>query len=313
MLSPLSFGGLYRPARGRADEAVIQSGIDLGGLGLASLPAQPSEEEWQRVGKEIRSAFKDIGFVYLSNHGIPQGVIDEVFDVAGETSKGYTAPNQERLTEAKGVQELRESFDIHTPDGAFPDQELATLRPAARTLFEKCSVLTFRILTAMAIALGLERSYFVKRHEGLAGTKNSSCMRLLYYPALPDGEGADEGEVTRCGAHTDYGTVTLLFQDAAGGLEVKERGGAWVSALPIPGTILVNAGDILQFWTGDVFRATEHRVLLTESRSKARQSVVFFVHPDGDVVIEPLDGSGRYMPVEAKQHAIKRFSETYNL
>ncbi|XP_045130714.1 UPF0676 protein C1494.01-like isoform X2 [Portunus trituberculatus] len=243
--------------------------IDLGELGL---PAQPSEEEWQRVAREIKSAFQDIGFVYLSNHGIPQGEIDEVFGVAEDfftledstkrrylrgvqTIQGYTAPNQERLTEVSNIQELRESFDIHTPDGTFPDQELASLRPATRTLFEKCSTLSSRLLTAMAIALGLERSYFVKRHKGLAGLKNSSSMRLLYYPALPADEGADEG-VTRCGAHTDYGTVTLLFQDTRGGLEVKERGGSWVSALPIPGTILVNAGDILQFWTGDTFRAT---------------------------------------------------------
>ncbi|KAG0726517.1 UPF0676 protein C1494.01 [Chionoecetes opilio] len=217
------------------------------------------------------------------------------------------------LSEVRGVSELRESYDVHTPDGAFPDHEIASLRPTVRTIFEKCKSLTYRILTAMAIALGLDRSYFCKRHQQLASADNSSCMRLLYYPASPTPRTPPRAPPPaaapiRITALLPCYSKTLVVAWRC----VKERGGAWVSAQPIPGTILVNAGDILQFWTADHFRATEHRVLLSGARNTARQSVVFFVHPDGEVVVAPVDGSGRYAARTAQEHTTKRFSETYS-
>jgi len=119
--------------------------------------------------------------------------------------------------------------------------------------------------------------------------------------------------VERLGAHSDYGTITLLFQDDIGGLEVLS-GNEWIAATPIADTILINLGDLLQFWTSDRYKATKHRVRVPEEEIRQRtqrRSMVFFVHPDNDVVVSPLDGSSKYPPVTALAHLEYRFSQTY--
>jgi len=90
--------------------------------------------------------------------------------------------------------------------------------------------------------------------------------------------------------------------------------GQWVAAIPIPGTILVNLGDLMQFWTSDRYVATVHRVRVPEEelkRRNRRQSVAFFVNADDGVIIEPLDGSGKHEPVEALAYLKSRIFATY--
>ncbi|CAB4042505.1 UPF0676 -like [Paramuricea clavata] len=121
-----------------------------------------------------------------------------------------------------------------------------------------------------------------------------------------------EGQI-RLGEHSDYGTITLLFQDQSGGLEIRQEQG-FVSARPIEGTILVNIGDLLQRWTNDKLVSTRHRVVIPKEelrRQTARQSVVLFVRPDNDVVIECLDGSGHYPPITALDYLNQRLNATY--
>ncbi|KAG7175009.1 2-oxoglutarate-Fe(II) type oxidoreductase ppzD-like [Homarus americanus] len=301
--------------------------VDLGELGVGG-PEDPSDEVLQRLGEELVQAFSSIGFVYLSNHGIPAHKVEEInscsekfFMLESSTKlkykrgvadiQGYTEPGQEKLTTKDDVRELRESYDVRLVDGVFPDKEVGSLRPAVRDLVTSCKLLSLRVLTALAVGLGLERSFFVSTHQEMCSNSNATCLRLLYYPPVPPTFSVG---ATRCGAHTDYGTITLLFQDNIGGLEVRDREGAWVSADPVPGTILVNVGDILQFWTSDKLRATEHRVLIPKEemhQKSARRSVVFFVHPDDPVLIKALDGSSTYNPITAKDHTEKRFEETY--
>merc|ERR1712106_389521 len=119
----------------------------------------------------------------------------------------------------------------------------------------------------------------------------------------------------RCSEHSYYGTFTLLFQDQYPGLRVKSPSGQWISAKPIPGTILVNIGDLLEMWTGGLFPATRHRVIIPEEevlKSVPRQSIVFFVHPDNEVVVEPVDSDAKnYSAVVALDYVERRFSETY--
>ena len=107
----------------------------------------------------------------------------------------------------------------------------------------------------------------------------------------------------------------MLFQDQLGGLEVKDVEGRWIDAKPIPGTILVNVGDLLESMSGGRFPSTRHRVTVPEAefrRKTLRQSIAFFVHPDDDVVCQPLSGPDpRYPPVTAKQHLLNRFAATY--
>lgn len=109
--------------------------------------------------------------------------------------------------------------------------------------------------------------------------------------------------VTRCGAaHCDFGTFTLLCQDAEGGLEAKLPGTErWQRVGHLPGSILINAGELLAMWTNDKFPALPHRVVIPEQpaiKLKGRHSMAFFVHPDNDTEIVPL---GTQVPVDQKE------------
>lgn len=301
--------------------------VDLGQLSLAHA-GDPSREEWLRVGKSVAEAFQNIGFVYLKNHGVSETQVSSLVSSGSrffaldpktknkyprnpEKQQGYVEVDREKFDPANFKHELREAYDIKRSDGVFPDEEVPSLRPDADALINTCKALSLRILKAMALGIGLDESFFVDTHREICLDSNASCMRLLHYPPVPESVPA---EAIRCGAHTDYGTITLLFQDEIGGLQVRDRQRQWVNADPVPGAILVNVGDILQFWTADKFIATEHRVLIPkeEKRMKvSRRSVVFFVHPDDPVLIKPLDSSSTYPTVTAREHVLRRFRETY--
>jgi len=108
------------------------------------------------------------------------------------------------------------------------------------------------------------------------------------------------------------GTITALFQDMVGGLEVKRLDGTWIEATPIKDTILVNVAQLLEHWSAGILKATPHRVrILDEERTRnaARQSFIFFINPDGDYVVEPVvkcpPGNEKYLkkkPIVAYDH-----------
>lgn len=301
--------------------------VDMGQLGLGC--DNITQEEWQRVAGELHEVFTNIGFAYLSNHGIPSDQLNHVikssaafFDLNEktknlfardpETQQGYVAVDRESLHAESKVHELREAYDLRNIDGIFPDEPVPSLRQAVVSFLQSCQALTTRILVALALGLGLEKNFFTSLHKEICSNNNMSCLRLLHYPPVPDN--IPENTI-RCGAHTDYGTITLLFQDHLGGLQVHDRNGDWVEATPIPDTILINVGDLLQFWTADKFIATEHRVVIPREerlQKTPRRSVVFFVHPDNSVLITPLDGSSTYQPISAAAHTLNRFKSTYN-
>uniref|UniRef100_A0A182VYQ3 Fe2OG dioxygenase domain-containing protein n=1 Tax=Anopheles minimus TaxID=112268 RepID=A0A182VYQ3_9DIPT len=146
-------------------------------------------------------------------------------------------------------------------------------------------------------------------------------------------------QVTRCGAHSDYGTFTLLAQDSEGGLEVKLPGtDRWKRVGHLPGAILINAGELLSTWTGEKLSALQHRVIIPQEetiRARGRHSLAFFVHPDNCISITPIDlptsSSSNSLDSDEKktksrkksfktakskiynayQHVQRRFKETY--
>ncbi|XP_071520195.1 uncharacterized protein [Panulirus ornatus] len=161
--------------------------------------------------------------------------------------------NTEILDKEKMASELRESF-LMRKDGRFPDEVTPSFRPAVGAMIESCTSLTTRILTAIAIGLDLDRDFFTSAHKCMIKKGSMTSLRVQHYPPVPDDVSED---AIRCGAHTDYGTITLLFQDDMGGLQVRDREGNWIDAEPIPGTIVVNVGDLLQFWTAYKLIATD--------------------------------------------------------
>lgn len=144
---------------------------------------------------------------------------------------------------------------------------------------------------------------------------------------------------TRCGAHCDYGTFTLLVQDSEGGLEVKLPGvDKWKRVGHLPGAILINAGELLSTWTNDKITALLHRVVIPEEealKARGRHSIAFFVHPDNCIDIEPFElpnssssnsldsmdkkpknrkksfKTAKTKIYNAYQHVQRRFKETY--
>lgn len=297
-------------------------------------------EDVEAVGNLIKHAFQEIGFVYIKNHGVAQEVIDAAFRASldffsldteakakitkGIEFQGWVCEGREIFDQDEegniAEHEIREAYDLKniSPEGIYPDENSPSLRPALIQLSEESKKLAYRLLECISVALSRDKEFLSNIHQGMLSQgiqniDNASTLRSIHYP--PIGNGLDRQGAVRCGEHSDYGTITLLYQDDMGGLEVKSVQKTWVSAHPVPGTILINVGDLLENLTCGEFPATRHRVRIPEeeiTRQCRRQSVVFFVHPDNAVVCSPLSGPDpRYPPVTAKQHLDNRYSATY--
>ncbi|XP_013379800.1 UPF0676 protein C1494.01 isoform X2 [Lingula anatina] len=288
------------------------------------------------IGAEIYSAFKSAGFVYLKNHGIAAPKIEAAFNVSREffqlpvivkqkyarptdSNEGWVAVERESLNPERPA-DLKEAFNFSKKENVkncLP-KEVTTFNPVLADLFDEAQQLTFRVLEALDegmpgnVNVKID-NIFTNSHKLIGKPGNATGLRSLYYPAL-DPEGSIKPGQVRCGEHSDYGSITILFQDDIGGLEVQRVDGMYVPAPPIPGTVLVNVGDLMQRWTADQIKSTKHRVLIPEKEllmRQVRQSIAFFVQPDDNFLITCLDGSNKYEPVSSLDYLNMRFAATY--
>jgi isopenicillin N synthase-like dioxygenase len=301
---------------------------------------------------QIDAACRDTGFLVVTNHGVDEVVIDTAWTAATRffdlpiTDKmavampyagypyGYAPVQAERLAASLGDDtppDLKETFSmgpIDRPVLAPTDnaeafvyestpwpKALPELQPALEVYYNAMSDLVARLMTLFAVALGLPRTFFDSRID-----RHTSALRLLNYPALL--EAPRPGQL-RAGAHTDYGTVTVLCADAApGGLEVlvpSAAGSQW-TAVPVPTeSLIINLGDAMARWTNDRWRSTLHRVVTPPAPLAAaarRQSIAFFHNANWDAVIECIPtclgpgDSPRYAPVTAGEHLMSKFRST---
>lgn len=171
-------------------------------------------------------------------------------------------------------------------------------------------------MESIALGMGLPSRYF----DRFCNAKENN-LRLLHYPEV-EAKILDHPEQTRAGVHTDYGTITLLFQDSVGGLQVKNAEGDFVQASPIEGTIVVNAGDLLMRWANDIIKSTLHRVVSPpydpiQGKYPTRYSIAYFCNPNFDAVIECIDGTWseenpkKYPPINSHDYLTQRLSATY--
>ncbi|XP_076076642.1 uncharacterized protein LOC143047471 isoform X1 [Mytilus galloprovincialis] len=289
-----------------------------------------SDEDLEKLGNEMCQALKEIGFCYLNNHGIP----DEQVRLALESSKqffnqtvdekkkcakpddgyfGWIGLERERLNPNRPAGDYKEAYGMIPECGIWPP-DIPNFQKIHSDLFSCCVKLALRVFDVISVGLKLEDKHFLRKCHSCIGQKgNISNIRSIFYPALTSKKDTIQGQV-RCGEHSDYGTLTLLIQDNIGGLEVKMREGEYEPAPPIPGTIVVNIGDLMQRWTADKLIATKHRVLIpSEVRKKMvdRQSLAFFVNPDEDVTIHCLDNSNKYDPITSRDYLNMRFYEKF--
>jgi isopenicillin N synthase-like dioxygenase len=149
--------------------------------------------------------------------------------------------------------------------------------------YDAMRLLAERLCVLFARALNLTPHYFLKYF-----TRPLAQLRILHYPSQgPNPSAMVTSLPLGCGAHTDYGILTLLWQDSVGGLEIMLPSGRWIGAPPQEGALFCNLGDMIQRWTNGFWRAAPHRVVnLTR---QARYSAAFFFDPNYDCVIAPLD------------------------
>ena len=303
--------------------------IDFSTCGLDVERRLLDQEAMARVGEHVRSAFSTAGFCYLRGHGIDQTAVDHYMDISREffqlpveakekhargtdTNFGWVAVEREKLNPERPG-DLKEAFNFDLPDDDSSKWPNEAFEVASRDMFNICSQLAYRVCDVLSVGLGLGEDFIRNAHKNIGKNGNCTALRSLYYPPLAADSSLKPGQI-RLGEHSDYGSITLLFQDDVGGLEVDVPGVGFVPATPIPGTVVVNIGDLMQRWTADALTATKHRVLIPEAevkKRKCRQSIAFFVHPDNDYIIKCLDGSDKYEPVSSLDYLNYRFSLTY--
>jgi isopenicillin N synthase-like dioxygenase len=163
------------------------------------------------------------------------------------------------------------------------------------------------LLVPLAISLDLPEDFFVERYD-----RPLVKMRIMRYPPLPRPRPADQYSTA---PHTDYGVITLLAQDAVGGLELRLRTGDWVRAPCIEDAFVVNIGDMLACWTNDRFTSTPHRVLNTSMVD--RYSIPIFYDPHFDTLAECLpsccdpDNPPRYPPMRCGEYILGKYDQAY--
>jgi isopenicillin N synthase-like dioxygenase len=182
--------------------------------------------------------------------------------------------------------------------------------------FDSFDGLYLKIMKLLAMSMNLEDSNYLvercnKRHENL---------RLLHYPSIPipPQDNTDE-PIVRGAVHTDFGTLTLLTQDAVGGLRARKLDGDWVHVTPVENSIVVNVGDMLQRWSNDTLRANPHQVVeISDDKSTMipeRFSIAFFCNANKEVMLDCLqqcraEAKPKYSPIKAHDYLIRRLSET---
>lgn len=261
----------------------------------------------ETLAKQILQAGTTCGFFYLTDLPFDWALVDEAWQASQqfflasgqeadrqrlasrdrEGHTGYTALHEEKLDPsdpAISQGDLKESFYIAAlspqPRQVLPPP-LAQHHAALDTLFQSCRSTCAVLLRAAAQALQLDQDFFAAKHNG-----HDDRLRLIHYPPAAVGQG---GASIRAGAHTDYGSVTLLFQRDVSGLQVW-LDGHWVDVAPRPHAIVVNVADALEFWTAGLLRSIQHRVVMprTNAESVSRFSIAYFCQPDAEAVLDPV-------------------------
>lgn len=296
--------------------------IDLTSLSSAS----PSQDDLINLSKELYSVFATTGFAYLTN--VPLSFThDDVFKLGADffsmdqaqkmqlakktfvkgnrnTYRGYfpTQPGQQdnlkegfelgSSTTRPSPLAAKQKFDLAEPNVWPAESSFENGRARLEKLYSELQTLASTLLSLLAVSLDKPVDYF----SGYL-TDSLSTLRLLHYPPQASPSSKDEVKLC-CTPHTDSGIMTLLHQDPTGGLEVLNAAGDWIPAPYIPGSIVVNIGDLLAQVSGGRFVATRHRVRTSESSENAvsgtsglgRLSVPFFFEPGEACVVRSVDG-----------------------
>jgi isopenicillin N synthase-like dioxygenase len=299
----------------------------------------------RKVARQWRTALDAIGFVTIAGHGLPNDISDAIYDAARsffgqelETKMasrraqsdgligGYVPPLTENVGTTMGLvapADICESYIVpnllHDPVWQNGGSRLwpadpPGFREAVERYVAEAYDLGQILMRISALALDLPEDYFDAHYRRMSHT-----LRLVEYPDQP--EEPLPGQL-RNGPHSDFGGFTILKQDnAPGGLQVRQPDGAWIDVAPIPGTLTINTGDLIQRWTNDRWRSNIHRVAnppRAVTGSTRRLSIVFFTAPDDGTEIACLPSCAtagnpaKYAPISAREHTRAKLAQTYS-
>ncbi|KAE9581726.1 hypothetical protein CGMCC3_g2067 [Colletotrichum fructicola] len=292
------------------------------------------------IARQLVEAAVEHGFIYIRNTGkyINLGDIDAAFDLSKklfkapveekaactiqQNNRGWSGMHSETLDpKNQRVGDYKEAFNFGEFKDAKAQQPLPPTiqpnEPFLNSFRDQCHALCLELLNLLGIGLEVDPPTFFSaahlREKGDSGT----ILRMLYYPPSSATSSPDD---VRAGAHSDYGSLTLLFRlRGQAGLEILTRENTWA---PVPVTppgaeadalppILINIGDLLSYWTNGMFRSTVHRVVFGgegapgETDTGPRYSMAFFCHPVGSVTLDPVPSERvkQFVAPEGTPHA----------
>ena len=301
-------------------------------------PALPVMSLEDSADSALRRACERNGFFYLADHDVPTELLASVRTHAraffalpleeklelhfgkAKKQRGYI-PLRAESTDPSAVGDEKEALDFTYPvpppkrrdaiahrmvgDNLWPTS-LPGFRPTIERYLDEMVRVGRRLFECLAESLELPSDYFRDKSD-----RPIAQLRLLHYPPR---EIIDE-RFPGIGAHCDYECFTILDPGEVGGLQIRDGSGEWIDVQPIPGTFVVNLGEMLARWTNDVLAATPHRVINRTGRE--RYTIPFFFGTNYDTRIECLspcvgpERPARYEPVQAGAYLGRRLNEVY--
>ncbi|MGI9363843.1 MAG: isopenicillin N synthase family dioxygenase [Rhizobiaceae bacterium] len=314
----------YAKAKSLTEDAIPV--IDISGL--------RDNSNAKGVAEQLHAASQNLGFIYISGHGIPEEVIDaarssayEFFrsDLAQKSSvkvsgqhRGWIGQGGAKMQDDAKA-DLKESYiwGIDYSKGDAPDDHalrglnqwpdfMSHLQTRSMDYFSHAHAVAHHLMRGFALGLGKPDNLFLR-----TATRPLSRASYVYYPAQPDSAGEDQFGV---GPHTDFGVLTVLCQDSVGGLQVQDINGEWIEAPPIPGTLVVNVADLLSRWTGGAYKSTPHRVVNASGRERLSLVLAFDPNPEtmidvGDVFDDPPEVAED--PITCGDYLVWRFNKAF--
>ena len=322
--------------------------IDLTAFATAETLPSPAAVE---IASAVDAILQSTGFLLVTGHGVDDALRSRYFDAmraffalpieeknaiaigrsdchrgyvgfATETLEGALAGDEDTVG-AQLAGDLKETLDTGVEQGpAHPEvvagtplhgpnqwPELSGFRDTVEEYRAAMIEAALRMERALSMALGLDPTYFESRPG-----ETMFHLRLIHYPPM-ETLTPEPGQLG-CGAHTDYGTLTLLADDGNGGLQVRQRAGEWTDVSVPAGHLVVNLGDLMAIWTNDRWVSNPHRVV--NPPGVDRYSSPLFVTPPFHLQIETLDTcvadgeAPRHAPMITGPYLLSRFDGTHS-
>ncbi len=301
------------------------------------------------VPRAIADACEHIGFFSIVGHGVDAALIDRTVALAAEffarpldqkrrvqpakpgQPRGFRAIGDEGLAYTRSgaaAFDLKEVFQIgpdyddspyyHAPD-ALPHfmpnvwpSDMPAFASTFTAYYAAMQALAIQLMRASALALALPERWFDAKID-----RHISALRVLHYPAQANANAPEPGQL-RAGAHSDYGTLTILLsQNVSSGLQVMSKRDEWIDVHAPPGSFVINVGDLLMRWTNDHWVSTLHRVLnpSAEQADAGRISLAFFHHPNYDTEVRCIESclrpgeAPKYPPVCAGPYRVQKYAQ----